>query len=184
MKTMTTGVLVVALALSAASCGGDDDGGAVNPIDGAGGGGDVGAEGGDGGAADPFGEAGGVAAPDNVEDLITRLYGALAANDAATACALFSPSAVVEFYEGHGMPTCEATVDSIAQEIDDPDAFAHPAVVLDDPSATSVEVSGGWGIRVDAPVGGGEGAAAAFGYSQQPDGTWLVTSYNTNSCGG
>jgi hypothetical protein len=176
-RTMVTGVLAAALALSAVGCGGDDDAGL--PLNGgANGEGDTGdgLDGGDSGATP--------AGPDNVEDLITTLYGALAANDAATACALFSPSALVEFYEAHEMPTCEAAVDSIAQEIEDPDAFAHPAIELDDPAATEVDEYCGRGISVDIPEGAGDGAIAAFRYSQQPDGTWLVTRYNTNSCGG
>ncbi len=179
MKTMATGVLAAALALSAASCGGDDD--AVDPLNGADGGGDTG-DGLDGG--DTVDGGGAVAGPDNVEELVNALYGALAANDAATACALFSPSGVVEFYEGHGMPTCEATVDSIAQDIDDPDAFARPTIELDDPAATEVNEWCGEGISVDIPAGAGDGAVAAFAYSQQADGTWLVTGYNTSSCGG
>jgi len=160
-KTMKMGALVGALALSAVGCS-DDDGDAANPL---------------GGAATP-------SAPDNVEDLVNTLYGALADNDASTACALFSPSGQVEFIEGHDMPTCEAAVDSIAQAITDAEAFAHPTIELDDPNATEVDEYCGSGISVRVPDGAGDGVIAAFGYSQQPDGTWLVTSYSTSSCGG
>ena len=122
--------------------------------------------------------------PTSAEGLVDALYGALGHNDAATACGLFSPSGLAA--EGAGMPSCEAAVDSIAQQVTDPEAFAHPSVEIDDPAATTLDEWCSTGIQVDVP----EGALtdpqylAAFAYTRQPGGTWQVTGYNTTSCGG
>jgi hypothetical protein len=123
--------------------------------------------------------------PRSAEELVRELYGAIARNDAATACALFTPSGQAEFIEGHGMPTCEAAVDSIANQLDDPDAFANPSIEIDDPNADELDewcsegivVEGYYETNPDVEV-------AAFGYRRQADGTWAVISYNTSSCGG
>jgi len=126
------------------------------------------------------------ALPTTAEDLVHQLYGAIAENDAATACALFSPSGQAEFIAGTRMPSCEAAVDSIAQDVADPAAFAQPAIEIDDPAATELDEWCSTGIRVDIPVGAlsDSGDIAAFAYTRQPDGTWQVTDYNTSSCGG
>jgi hypothetical protein len=138
----------------------------------------------DDGAGGAF--AGGPKQPTSAEGLVDALYGALGHNDAATACGLFSPSGQAEFVEGVGMPTCEAAVDSIAQQVVDAEAFAHPTVEIDDPAATALDEWCSTGIQVGVPEGAltDNRYLAAFAYTRQPDGTWQVTGYNTSSCGG
>jgi len=82
---------------------------------------------------------GGQKLPTSAEGLVDALYGALGHNDAATACGLFSPSGQAEFVEGVGMPSCEAAVDSIAQQVVDPESFSHPTIEIDDPAATTLD---------------------------------------------
>lgn len=145
--------------------------------------------GGEGGAAgEPpgmTGEGGRATAPASAEELVGALYSALAVNDAATACALFSPAGEAEFVEGTGVPDCESAVDSIAREVIDPEAFARPTVEIDDPAAVSLDEWCSQGIRVRIPEGAlaRPSAVAAFGYAREANGTWQVTSYNTQSCG-
>ncbi|HEV7760641.1 MAG TPA: hypothetical protein VGO78_16670 [Acidimicrobiales bacterium] len=144
----------------------------------------------DGGGAFPGGQKQPLATqpelPTSAEGLVDALYGALAHNDAATACGLFSPSGQAAFVEGAGMPTCEAAVDSIAQQVVDAEAFAHPTVEIDDPAATTLDEWCSTGIHVSTPEGAltDNGYLAAFAYTRQPDGTWQVTDYTTTSCGG
>ena len=125
------------------------------------------------------------APPTTAEDLVHRLYGALAADDAATACALFSPAGQAEFVEGTGMPTCEAAVDAIAQEVVDRKAFAQPTIQIDDPAARELNEWCSMGIHVTLPEGAlsDPRTLAAFAYTRQPDNTWQVTAYNTTTCG-
>lgn len=126
-----------------------------------------------------------VSRPTSAEDLVNQLYGALADNDPATACALFSPSGQSELIEGTQMPTCDAAVDSIAQQIVDPEAFASPTIEIDDPDARELDEWCSTGIHVSVSEGAlaDPAAVAAFGYTRQSDGTWQVTSYNTQTCG-
>ena len=161
IRRIAAGVLIGALTVAGCS---DDSGGAL-PTKSA-------------GPASPPG-------PTNAEDLVLRLYGAIAGNDAATACALFSPSGQAELVDGTGMPSCEAAVDSIAQQVADPAAFAHPTIEIDDPGAAELDEWCSTGIHVDIPDGAltDPGAVAAFAYTRQPDNTWQVTAYNTTSCG-
>lgn len=195
MRTITRFAAGVLVALAVAGCGGDGDddaaGGPFGAGDEAGDTGDdafgLGDEGDPGDDAFGLGEDGGtVALPTSAQELVETLYGALAVNDVATACALFSPTGLAELSEGTGMPGCGAAVDSIAQEVVDPEAFAHPAIEVEDPDARELDEWCGTGISVDIPDGAMDDwdALAAFGYTRQPDGTWLVTSYNTTSCGG
>jgi len=166
----TTRIVAGALAvLAVAACGGD-------------GGGEGGAAGEPSGMS---GESGGATAPASAEELVGALYSALAVNDAATACALFSPAGEAEFIKGTDMPGCEAAVDSIAREVVDPEAFARPTVEIDDPAAVALDEWCSDGISVRIPEGAlaHPSAVAAFGYARQANGTWQVTSYNTQSCG-
>ena len=125
------------------------------------------------------------APPTTAEDLVHRLYGALAENDAATACALFSPAGQAEFVAGTGMPTCEAAVDAIAQDVVDRKAFAQPTIEIDDPAARELNEWCSMGIQVTLPEDAlsDPRALAAFAYTRQPDNTWQVTAYNTTTCG-
>jgi hypothetical protein len=140
----------------------------------------------DGGGGDTFG---GTKAPRTAEQLVEDLYGALAIDDADTACALFSPSGQAKFVEGTGMPDCAAAVDAIANQVEDREAFAHPTIEIDDPEADDLDEWCSQGISVNWPDldtvydRNGPTALASFAYGKQVDGTWAVTDYNTSSCG-
>jgi hypothetical protein len=141
----------------------------------------------DGGA---FGSGSKAKRPATAEELVLGVYGALARNDADAACGLFTPSGEAKLLEGTRMPSCEAAVDAIANQVLDPEAFAEPTVEIDDPAATDLDEWCSTGIQVGWPDGGEvydrngpTGDLGAFAYGRQVDGTWAVTDYSTNSCG-
>jgi hypothetical protein len=60
-----------------------------------------------------------------------------------------------------------------------------PSVEIDDPAAVTLDewCSKGISVRIPENALARPSAVAAFGYTRQADGTWQVTSYNTQSCG-
>jgi hypothetical protein len=120
--------------------------------------------------------------PATAEDLVRELYGAIARNDAATACALFTPSGEATLLEDTGMPSCEAAIDLMAQDVDDPETYGDVSIDISEPSATELdEWCGDGGIDVQ-PGDGSNGPPGAFYYAEQAAGGWAITEFNSTSC--
>jgi hypothetical protein len=129
------------------------------------------------------------ARPRTAEALVLDLYGGLAHNDADATCGLFTPSGEAELLAGTRMPSCVAAVDAVANQVLDAEAFAAPTIEIDDPAATRLDEWCSTGIHVGFDPesfdrNGTTGDLGGFAYTEQPDGTWAVTGYNTTSCGG
>jgi len=160
MTRSVRAVVALAVVLAMSACGDDDDGGLL-------------------------GVAGGGPAterPATAEDLVRELYGAIARNDAATACSLFTPSGEATLLEDTGMPSCEAAIDLMAQDVEDPETYGDVSIEVSDPGATELdEWCGDGGIDVQ-PGDGSNGPPGAFYYAGQAEGGWAVTEFNSTSC--
>jgi hypothetical protein len=148
-------VAVFAVVATATACGNDDQGG---------------------GGGGPDGR------PATVEELVRALYGAIGRNDADTACALFTPSGEATLLEDTAMPSCEAAIDLMAQDVVDPATYGDVTIEVLDPRATELDEWCG-PATIEVEVGdGGHGPFGAFYYAQQPDGSWAVAGFNNTEC--
>jgi hypothetical protein len=120
--------------------------------------------------------------PATVEELVRALYGAIGRNDAGTACALFTPSGEATLLEDTAMPSCEAAIDLMAQDVLDPATYGEVTIEILDPGATELDEWCG-PATIEVEVGdGSHGPPGAFYYAQQPDGGWAVTEFNNTEC--
>jgi hypothetical protein len=120
--------------------------------------------------------------PATVEELVRALYGAIGRDDADTACALFTPSGEATLLEDTAMPSCEAAIDLMAQDVVDPETYGNVTIEVLDPGATELDEWCG-PATIEVEVGdGGPGPSGAFYYAQQPGGGWAVTEFNNTEC--
>lgn len=153
MSTRAIGAAALVLCLAVAACGGDKG---------------------------SFAEAA-KGRPETVEDLVRELYRAIARDDAATACALFTQAGELALLDDTHLTTCTESIHALAIELSDPDAYADLTVELEDPTASEYDEWCSGGISV-IPEEGDDYLPGSFAYAEQSDGGWAVVGFNISEC--